>query len=197
MRLLAARTGGETNFQNLGEQLGLKHATVKTHIAVLAEMFLVYALKPWSRNLGNRQIRSPKVYLSDSGMAAALNGFDEGRFSALDQGENAGALLETFVVMELVKQASWAPRHLELGFYRDKAQREVDVVIEDSSGDVSAVEITSSSTVRPGDLRGLNFLREKLGDRFKAGVLLYTGAATLPMGDRISAAPVSALWSPS
>lgn len=197
LRLLSARTGGETNFSNLGGELELGHMAVKSHIGLLGQLYLTYELPAWSKNLGSRQVRSPKVYVSDSGMAAALAGIDESRFAAVDQSSISGALLETFVVMELVKQRGWAERRVDLYFYRDKQQREVDVVIEDSSGDVAAIEIKSAASPRDSDLRGLRFLRDKLGERFKVGVLLYAGAETLPFGEKIYAVPISGLWAGS
>ena len=62
------------------------------------------------------------------------------------------------------------------------------------SNNLLAVEVKSAATVHKGDFRGLAFLRDKLGRAFKAGALLYTGANTLPFGDRLAAVPMSGLW---
>jgi uncharacterized protein len=103
-------------------------------------------------------------------------------------------LLETFVVMELVKQRTWSRARADLYFYRDAQLREVDVVIETPAGDVAGVEVKAAASLKRADTRGLRFLRDKLGDRFKAGVVLYTGARTLRMGERIWAVPLRGLW---
>lgn len=194
LRLLAARTTGVVNYAALGRDLGLNDKTVKAHAELLAQLFLVYRLRPWSMNFGARQIKSPKLLLTDTGMAAALVGVDAARYAAPDQGAAAGMLFETFVVMELVKQATWAETPVELFHYRDAEKREVDVVIESASGDVAAVEAKSAATVRGADARGLRLIRDKVGPRFKAGVVVYQGAHTLRLDDRIWALPVSGLW---
>jgi len=194
LRLLAARTSGLANYSALGRELGLDDKTVKAHVELLRQIFLIYRLMPWSANLGARQVKTPKLMLADSGMAAALVGADAARYAAPDQGGLAGMLLETFVVMELVKQATWSSVAIELFFYRDTEKREVDVVIESATGDVAAIETKAAAGVTSSDIRGLELLRRKLGARFKAGVVVYSGEHTLPMADRIWAVPLSGLW---
>jgi predicted AAA+ superfamily ATPase len=145
-------------------------------------------------NLGARQVKTPKLLLTDTGLAAALVGVDAARYSAPDQGGVAGGLFETFVVMELIKQATWSATPVEVFFYRDTEKREVDLVIESASGDVAAIEAKSAAVVTASDARGLRLLRDKLGPRFKTGIVVYSGEHTLPIDDRIWALPISGLW---
>jgi predicted AAA+ superfamily ATPase len=81
-----------------------------------------------------------------------------------------------------------------LYFYRDTEKREVDVVIESLSGDVAAVETKAAAGVSTADIRGLELLRGKLGSRFKAGGVIYSGENTLKMSDRVWAVPLAGLW---
>jgi predicted AAA+ superfamily ATPase len=67
-------------------------------------------------------------------------------------------------------------------------------VIERHDGDVVGVEVKASATPSEADFKGLAYLRDKLGARFKAGVVLHAGADTLPFGDRLAASPLSGLW---
>jgi len=194
LRVLAARTSGLVNYSALGRDLALDDKTVKAHLELLRQLFLLYRLTPWSGNLGARQVKTPKLLLADSGMAAALVGADAARYAAPDQGSLARMLLETFVVMELVKQATWSSTAVELFFYRDTEKREVDVVIESAAGDVVAIETKAAASVTNADIRGLELLRAKLGVRFKAGVVVYSGEHTLPMAERVWALPLSGLW---
>lgn len=194
LRLLAARTGAMANCAALARELDLDDKTVKAHTELLRQLFLLHRLRPWSANLGARQIKTPKLLLSDTGMAAALLGVDAARYSAPDQGPIAGMLFETFVLMELVKQATWSATPVELFFYRDTDKREVDLLIESASGDIAGVEAKSAATVHASDARGLHLLRDKLGKRFKAGIIVYSGEHTLPLGDRTWAVPLSGLW---
>jgi predicted AAA+ superfamily ATPase len=194
LRLLAARTSGMVNYAALGRELALDDKTVKAHAEVLTQLFLLYALRPFSTNLGSRQVKTPKLFLTDTGMAAALIGVDEARYSAPDQGAIAGMLFETFVLMELVKQATWSGTPVELYFYRDAEKREVDLVIESVSGDVVGIETKLAASATVADARGLRLLRDKLGKRFKAGIVVYSGEHTVPLAERIWAMPLSGLW---
>ena len=96
--------------------------------------------------------------------------------------------------MELARQCDWAQSPASLFHYRDKQQREVDVVLELGSGEVAGVEIKAAASAHARDFAGLRHLRDKLGERFKAGVVLYTGARTLSFGDRLAAVPLCGLW---
>jgi len=194
LRLLAARTSGTVNYADLGREVALDDKTVKAHAELLRQLFLVYRLRPFSRNLGSRQVKTPKLLLTDSGMAAALIGVDASRYCAPDQGSLAGMLFETFVLMELVKQTTWSAVSVELFFYRDTEKREVDLVIESASGDVVGIEAKAAATATASDARGLRLLRDRLGARFKAGIIVYSGEHTLPINERIWAVPISGLW---
>jgi uncharacterized protein len=190
--VIAARSGGLTSFHGMGKDLELDANTVRSHTKILEDLFLVRQLKPWHVNLGSRQIKSSKTYVIDSGMLAHLIGADERRI--IEDGAVAGTMLESFVAMELLRQADWTDRPVQLFHYRDKQQREVDVIIERHDGDIVGIEVKASATPSTVDFTGLRYLRDKLGPRFKAGVVLHTGADTLPFGDRLAAAPVSGLW---
>ena len=194
LRLLAARTSTLVNYAALGRAVALDEKTVKAHIELLSQLFLLHSLRPWSANLGARQVKTPKLLLTDTGLAAALVGVDAARYSAPDQGALAGGLFETFVVMELIKQAGWSTTPVELYFYRDSDKREVDLVVESASGDVVAIEAKAAAATTASDLRGLRVLRDKLGERFKTGIVVYSGEHTLPIDDRIWAVPISGLW---
>jgi predicted AAA+ superfamily ATPase len=70
----------------------------------------------------------------------------------------------------------------------------VDVILEDRQRQVVAIEVKALSTVRSDDFSGIRRIADRLGDDLSAGIVLYTGATTLPFGDRMRAVPVSALW---
>ena len=192
--LLAARSGALTAFSRLAGELEIDGKTAKAHTAMLEGLFLVKRLRPWSRNIGSRHVKTPKIFLTDTGLMSGMLGIDADRYAAVDQGELAGMLLETFVTMELVKQQTWAATRTELFFYRDAQQREVDIVIESAAGDVAGVEVKAAASVSRPDSLGLRFLRDRLGTRFRMGVVLYTGSHTFELDDRIWAVPLAGLW---
>lgn len=191
--VIGARSGSLTSFHGIGRELGLNASTIRSHTKILEDLFLVRQIKPWHANLGSRQIKSSKTYVVDSGMLAHLIGADEQRIAT--DGAVAGTMLESFVAMEIVRQADWAELPVSLFHYRDKQRRVVDIVIERHDGDVVGIEVKASATPAAKDFAGLRHLRDTLGARFKAGVLLHTGADTLPFGERLAAVPVSGLWS--
>lgn len=118
-------------------------------------------------------------------------GMDAQRLASSDL---AGLFLESFVTSEITKQASLMDEPLALGHFRDRSGVEVDLIVERSDGSVIAVEVKSATTVNQADAKGLRFLRDRLGDRFHAGLLLHTGPLTGQLDHRLWAAPVSALW---
>lgn len=107
-RLLAARSGNLAAFSRLSRELELDSKTVKAHTAMLEELFLVHRLRPWSRNLGSRHVKTPKLFVADTGLASALIGVGAQRYAAVDQGELAGMLLETFVTPAGDDDRIWA-----------------------------------------------------------------------------------------
>ena len=95
---------------------------------------------------------------------------------------------------ELLKHCTTAEGDYRLLYYRDSDMIEVDLVIENAAGHLVGVEGKASASVNAGDLRGMKKLAGLAGDQFKMGVLLYDGTETLPLGDRLWAAPLSTLW---
>jgi predicted AAA+ superfamily ATPase len=192
LRLVAARSGSLARYDALARDAGVDGKTVKAHLAVLERLFLVRIREPWHVNIGQRQVKAPKLYVSDTGLLAALIGADQRRVRE-DDGL-AGALFETFVATELERQASWSADALRFWHLRG-AEREVDVIVERPSGELLGFEVKASATVRASDFRGLVHMRERLGERLVAGAVLYAGERTLPFGERLWALPLNALWS--
>lgn len=191
LRLVAARSGGLARYEALGRDAGVDGKTIKSHLDVLERLFLIRVRRSWHVNLGKRQVKAPKLYISDPGLLAALIGADERRLR--EDGGFAGSLLETFVATELERQASWGDQQLTFWHYRDDG-REVDTIIEHPSGAIIGVEVKASATVRAQDFRGLAHLRDGVGQRLRAGIVIYAGKRTLPFGDRLWALPLTGLW---
>lgn len=194
LRLAAARTAALTNLSSIGRDLGIDHKTVGARLRSLEQLFMVLQLPAWHANLGHRVIRTPKLHIADSGLLCSLIGADEQRL--VEDGELAGSVFETFAVTEIVRQSSvgdlWPkllPHH-----YRDQAGNEVDLVIERAGGEVIGVEVKATANPRPRDASGLRLLRDKLGDRFRGGLLLHLGPDSISIGERISAVPLAAIW---
>lgn len=103
--------------------------------------------------------------------------------------------MESFVAGEIQRQIPWSELRPTLHHYSDKAQREVDLVLDSRDGRVSAIEIKAARDVDETDFRHLRWLRDELEERFVNGIVLHLGERTLPAGDRLTSMPISALWS--
>lgn len=192
LRALAETPGQMCNYAKLGGQVGLDGKTAAKYIGVFEQMYLLQRVDVWARNRLSRVVKTPKLQFVDSGLLAAL--LDLSADEVLADRTRFGQVLETFVFSELLKHTTSAEGDYRLLYYRDADQVEVDVVVENPAGQLVGIEIKASATVKEGDLRGLRKLAGLAGERFKAGVLLYDGDETLPLGDRLWAAPLSTLW---
>lgn len=192
LALCATRLGGLLNFADLSRTVDLPQSTLKRYMALLEATFLVQPLPAWSSNPGKRLVKSPKLYLNDPGLAAYLSGVTAERL----QSDRAliGPLLENFVVMELQKQASWMNSPPTLWHFRTLAGLEVDLVLENRAGELVGIEVKAAATVTGADFKGLHGLAELTRQRFRRGVVLYTGNQVIPFGARLHALPVDALW---
>lgn len=192
VRLAAARSASLLNLADMARDARLPHSTARRYLRLLEIVFLLAEVPAWSTNLTSRVVRSPKLVLSDSGVAGHLLGIDRERLES--EPVLCGALLEGFVGMELRKQITWSRVRPRLSHFRSRGNEEVDIVLEARNGQVVGVEIKASATVRAEDFKGLRALEDLLGDRFVRGVVLHAGAATAAFGKRLWAMPVAALW---
>ena len=180
------------NYAQLGGQVGLDAKTAASYLGIFEQMYLLQRVEVWARNRLSRVVKSSKLQFLDSGLLTALL-----ELSTEEVEKNRtrfGNVLETFVFSELLKHTTTADSAYKLLYYRDADKVEVDVVIENSAGQLVGVEVKASATVNQHDLKGLKKLAKLSGDQFKIGVLLYDGQETLPMGSNIWAAPISTLW---
>lgn len=192
--LIAQRTSHELVTLSMSHALGLSHETVRDYLGLLETIYLHHRLPAWSLGATGRVKRRPKLHMVDTGLAASILALSAESLSS-PESPWAGALLETFVVNELVRQTTWSDLPVRLYHYRDEAKREVDVVVELPDGRVACVEVKSARDADETDFRHLRFMRDKLGDRFVNGVVIHLGNKPQPFGDRLTSMPISALWS--
>lgn len=193
IRLLAGLSGSELNMSLLARGLDLTGDTIRSYLALLETIYVHHTLPAWSAGFVSRAKRRPKIHFIDSGLAAAALGMNVERLSVPTE-PRAGPLLESFVVGELARQRTWAETPVDLFHFRDREQREVDVVLESADGRVVGVEVKAAIDIDEADTRWLRWLRDHLGQRFVHGVVLHLGDRPLPFGDRITGLPLAALW---
>ena len=193
LEFIASQTATLLNISTTANALGRTRRTVETHLSILEKLFLVRRLPAWHSNRSKRLVKTPKIHLCDSGVAAALVDLRPEQWN--QERERFGHLLESFVVQQVIALGAcldYVPRFYH---YRDKDQVEVDLVMEIGSK-IWGIEVKAAANVQPSDGKGLRRLAESGKQRFQGGLVLYDGAATffLDREANILAAPVSALW---
>jgi predicted AAA+ superfamily ATPase len=192
LSILTSRIGGLLNFAELSRTAKLPASTLKRYMALLQSVFLVISLPSWHNNFGKRLIKSPKIYLSDTGLACHL--LQLSAQALLKNRTLLGPLLENFVLMELMKQCSWSNVQPKLFHFRTESGQEVDFVLETTDRRLVAIEVKASSSVNAATFNSLKLLRNQVKEHFQCGIVLYTGTDAISFGERLFAIPISALW---
>lgn len=195
---LAGQTGQLLNVTEVGAGLGIERKAVEDYTRLLEDLFLVARLPAWGKTLRARAGSRPKVHVVDSGLAARLLRLTPAKLASLEPTHltEFGHLLESFVVGELRKQVSWLGEAVTCGHWRTHDGDEVDFVVEFEDGAVLAFEVKAAERVAARDMRGLRKLRDALGTRFVAGVVLTTGTRSFTPEDQLHVMPVDRLWTP-
>lgn len=193
LRAIAEHTAGLVADTELAAAAAINVKTVRRHERLLEDLRIVEALPPWHSNRLSRLVKTSKRYVMDPGLAAVLLGIDA--TAVMSHGDILGRMLDTFVLAQLrpilALDASLARAyHLR----QHDGRREVDVVLEAADGRVVGLEIKATAAPSRHDARHLAWLRDQLGDRFVAGAVLNTGRWIFPLGERITAVPIAALW---
>jgi predicted AAA+ superfamily ATPase len=192
LALIAGQTARLLNVTDLAAPFQLSRPTIRDYVTLLERVFLVDELAPLHNNRLSRLIKTPKVHVGDTGLAAALLGIDAAGLAA--DRTLLGQLLETFVFQELRRQANARDEQIAFSHFRDKDGVEVDIVIERGANAVAGVEVKASATVTAADFRSLRKLKEASGKRFAGGVVVYDGDTSAGFGDGFHAVPIRALW---
>lgn len=182
--MLAHHQSGLLNVAQLARNLGVDAKTAQSYIDLLCDLLLVRRLQPWHVNMGKRLVKSPKVYVRDSGLVHAL--LDIGTKETLLSHPVVGASWEGFVIENLL---ACAPFHVQAHFYRTSGGAEVDLLLAWPNGDLWAIEIKRSLT--PKLERGFHAACDDLKPTRK--LLVYPGADTFPLGHDVQAMSLAAL----
>ena len=179
--MLAHVQGGLLNAAALAEGLGVSGQTIGRYLDLLVDLMLVRRLQPWHENVGKRLVKSPKVYVRDSGVVHALLGL--GRTESLLGHPVVGGSWEGFCIEALLAAA---PAGTEPYFYRTSAGAELDLVLRLPAGDIWAIEI--KRTTAPKVSRGFHTSAEDIKANRK--FLVYAGQQDVPVAKDIRALPL-------
>lgn len=190
---VANRAGSLAVVSDLADSVELARQTTRNYLSYLDMVYLTTRLPAWSTNRISRLVKTPKLYPTDSGLAAHLMSVDAADLA--EPGHPAmGPLVETFAVTELMKAVVNSRIRAQMFHARTGDKHEVDVIMEGPGGKLIAIEVKASTSPGAGALKGLRWLKANLGDRLHAGYLLHLGTDALSRGDGIYALPMSTLW---
>ena len=171
LKLCAGRTGQLINYSEISNECGIDVKTVKSWLSVLEAGYIIKLISPYYKNLNKRLIKMPKLYFLDTGLACFLLGLRKSEH--LISHPLFGALFETYIIGELLKNAYNHIKNDDLYFFRDNRGREIDV-IHDNVTSIDILEIKSSSTFRTSFLKGLNYIKT-LPVNINSAYLVYGG----------------------
>ncbi len=191
LRLAALRTAQVLNQSDLARDAKLPVSTLARYLGVLETSLVLGRLSPYLRSRAARLIKSPKLYVGDSALAAHLCDVRE-----LDPTSDAplrGALLETYVLQNLLGVLGAHEPRAELAYWNVQGRHEVDFVVALGRRAIG-IEVKSSERWSAKDLSGLRAFLGSTPGAF-LGILAYNGLETLSLGDRLWAVPVARLLS--
>lgn len=183
--LLASRHGQVLNKTDLAAPLGVSVPTVTDWLHVLDVTGQIILVPPYFENFGKRLIKSPKVYLGDSGLACHLLGITSQ--IELERSPFLGALFEGLVASEILKNQVNQGRHKELYHFRDQQGLEVDFLFPSGHGSLWMVECKATKTVQPGMARPLGLLSQAMDSRTPVrSMVVHRVSATAPPSRALS-----------
>ncbi len=182
MRLLAGLTSQELNYSSISSRLGISVPTVKRWISVLEASYIIFILPPYYKNFGKRIIKSPKVYFYDVGLVNYLVGIKDPDF--LLKGPMSGAIFETAVISDIIKNEYSKGIKPEIYFWRSQSGIEIDLIMP-IRGIYHPFEIKLSSTIKPGFYKNLNYWIELSKQKNVKGYLITNCQKDVPLPSNI------------
>ena len=189
LRAAAARSGQLLNTAELARDADVAPNTAKSWLSILEASGIVFFLEPWFSNATKRLVKAPKLYFLDTGLCSWLTEWNSPE--ALEAGAASGAILETWVVAEILKTWRHNGRRAPLYFYRDSDRREIDLLIV-QDGIILPVEIKKTASPGKDSVRHFSVL-EKLGTPVGPGGVICFAERSLPLTATACSIPVGAI----
>ncbi|MCE3231205.1 MAG: ATPase, superfamily protein [Alphaproteobacteria bacterium] len=173
--------------------LSLRRQTLESYINALESLYLVERIPAWRKTDYERVGKKPKIFMADSGLMFSLLSWNLEQIRY--QPDPLGKLIETFAFHEISTQVEIHSGLYEIFHYRDRKQREIDLIVEREDGSLLGIEVKSASVVTKNDFKHLLWFRDNLAKKNPfVGIVLYTGDAAISFGDDLWAVPFSMIW---
>ena len=189
LRACAAFSGELVNYNDLGSAAGVSGSTAKEWAKVLQTMGIIFLLEPYYNNELKRMIKTPKLYFCDTGLCAFLSSWTSR--DTLLNGAASGHYLENYVVSEMLRNSSYGEKKVNLNFYRDTNQKEIDLVLE-MDGQLHPFEIKRAASPDPKAIRTFSLLA-KSGKEIGSGGIICMAAKPFPINADNNLIPVNLL----
>ena len=187
LEYIALRTATQIDYTNIANAVGVDVRTIKRWISILCTSGIIVLLEPYMKNLSDRIIKSPKLYFMDTGLCAYLCRWPNANM--LEKGVMSGAFYETYVVSEIIKSYyNSTMERLPLYYYRDKDQKEVDLIIESMEG-IYPIEIKKG--INPVNYKKNFKFLEKYGKHVLTGLVIDSCEKIFPINENVYYCPIS------
>lgn len=194
LRAAALNSAGLPTVQTLVESVGASRPTVERYVNLLEELSLLQRIPRWESNRLKRMVKTPKLHLTDTGLALWLAGL--GADALLRDSNMLGRLMDSFVLMQLRPLFRLTGRPVDAYHLRDaNGRRKVDLILESQRGEIVVIEVKATGKVTRKDVRHLEWLRDEHPEEFVRGVIFHTGETAGEISDRIWSLPIAAIWS--
>ena len=189
LKICAARTGQLLNYSDMARDADIAPNTAKAWLSILKTSGIIYLLEPYHSNLSKRLVKSPKLYFLDTGLCSYLSGWSSPE--TLESGAMSGFILETWVVVEILKSYLHNGYQAPLYYYRDRDKKEIDLLIL-KDGVIHPVEIKKTASPSKRMVRHFSVLK-KLGLKTGEGGLICLADRSLPLTESVLSIPVGML----
>ena len=189
LRIAAARTGQLLNLSEFARDADIAVNTAKTWLSILQASGIIYLLEPYHTNLSKRLLKRPKLYFLDTGLCAYVTEWSSPE--TLEAGAMSGAILETWILSELLKSYWHNGRRAPFFYYRDKDKKEIDLLIVQDE-QVYPLEFKKTASPSPADIRQFSALA-RLKMPVGAGGVICLTEQSLPLSQSVVSIPVAAL----
>jgi len=189
LRIAAARTGQLLNLSEFARDADIAVNTAKTWLSILQASGIIYLLEPYHTNLSKRLLKRPKLYFLDTGLCAYVTEWSSPE--TLEAGAMSGAILETWILSELLKSYWHNGRRAPFFYYRDKDKKEIDLLIVQDE-QVYPLEFKKTASPSPADIRQFSALA-RLRIPVGAGGVICLTEQSLPLSQSVVSIPVAAL----
>lgn len=184
---LASRTSCELHYEEISKSIGVSSPTIKEWVNILERCGIIFLLKPYQNKLSDRLIKNPKVYFMDTGLACYLTRWPNSE--TLENGIMDGAILETYVVSEIVKR--YLNNGLDINnlyYYRDFEKKEIDLLFIDNN-DIYPIEIKKNKSPNHPD-KNFSCLK-KFNLNIKPGIIICLSNELIPYNKECYYCPIS------